>query len=141
MPSVTNTVCRILYIDDTEEDLRMLAEAVSTSGVPLEIRPAGSADEALRQLNADERFHAVILDWNLPALTGTDFLMIIRNEYPRLPVLILTGAPATVDLPAALGLGAETVIAKPADLDHWERLAHVVHGFCEDVREVNKGQG
>jgi CheY-like chemotaxis protein len=134
MPAQSETVCRVLYIDDTVEDLRMLQHAVSLAGVPVEVMQASSAPQALEYLSNSADFQVLVLDWNLPAVTGLEFLTTLRSTFPKLPVLILTGSPATVDLPAAMGLGAESVIAKPLTLDHWERLAHLLHGFCEDVQ-------
>ena len=112
----------------------MLTEAVAIAGVPIEVVSAPEADAALGRLDGGTSFHALILDWNLPAVSGMEFLGVVRQRHPKLPVMILTGAPASVDLNGAIGLGAETVIAKPLTLDHWERLAHVLYGFCEDVR-------
>lgn len=134
MPTQSEAVCRVLYIDDTIEDLRMLQQAVALAGVPVEVIQASSANQALEHLSSSGNFQVLVLDWNLPAVTGLEFLTIVRSTVPRLPVLILTGSPATVDLPGAMGLGAESVIAKPLTLDHWERLAHLLHGFCEDVK-------
>jgi DNA-binding response OmpR family regulator len=125
---------RILYVEDTPEDQRMLAEAATLAGVPLEIVPVGTAEAALDRLSDRTGFHALVLDWNLPSVTGAEFLESVRALDSKLPVLILTGEPATVDLPAAMQLGAETVYAKPPTLDHWVRLARLLHGFCEDIQ-------
>ena len=124
--------CRVLYVEDTPEDQRMLTEAVGMAGVPLDIIPASTPGSALDCLAGE--FQAVVLDWNLPATDGTEFLTEIREKQPKMPVMILTGEPATVDLSGALELGAETVVAKPLTLDHWVRLARLIHGFCEDVQ-------
>lgn len=125
---------RVLYVEDTPEDQRILTEAVRMARVPVEITPATSAGAALDLLSGGTHFDALVLDWNLPATTGIEFLTAVRSTHAKMPVLILTGEPATVDLPGAMRLGAETVIAKPLTLDHWVRLARLIHGFCEDVR-------
>ena len=134
MSPSANNFCRVLYVEDTPEDQRMLGEAVDIARVPLAIAPASSAEAALTMLGSGDHFNALVLDWNLPAVTGIEFLTRVRSTHPRIPVLILTGEPATVDLPGAMRLGAETVVAKPLTLDHWVRLARLVHGFCEDVQ-------
>jgi two-component system NtrC family response regulator len=126
--------CHVLYVEDTPEDQRMLVEAVGLAGVPVAVDHAATADAALESLAGDNEYSVLLLDWNLPAVTGVEFLARARELRPRLPILILTGEPATVDVPAAAQFGAETIVAKPLELAQWEQLANLVSGFCEDVQ-------
>jgi two-component system, chemotaxis family, chemotaxis protein CheY len=124
--------CRVLYVEDTPEDQRLLREAVSLVRVQIELTSASTADAALAALAGDAQFDVLLLDWNLPAVTGVEFLRAARSSQPTLPVLVLTGEPATVDVPKAAQLGVETIIRKPLTLEDWEGLAERLYRFCSN---------
>lgn len=129
MPST----CRLLYVEDTPEDQRMLAEAADLATVSICIVPVSSAAEATRRLCSDEAYDVLLLDWNLPAVTGPEFLATVRVTAPTLPVLVISGEPGTVDRDAAASFGVETIVRKPDNLDQWEELARRLHSFCKEV--------
>lgn len=131
------TTCRLLYVEDTPEDQRMLNEAADLAQVPMCIVPASNAEEAIRLLSRSDPFHAVLLDWNLPAVTGPEFLARLRVVTPQLPVIVITGEPGTVDRAAASALGADNVVGKPLTLENWEQLALQLYGFCEGVQAAS----
>ena len=130
MPST----CRLLYVEDTPEDQRMLNEAADLAEVPVCIVSASTADEAIRCLIRDEAYHVLLLDWNLPAVTGTEFLARVRTVAPRLPVLVVSGELGTVDGDALAKYNAELISRKPLSLEDWEALARRLYTFCESVQ-------
>ena len=126
----THAICRVLYVEDTPEDQRLLGEAIISAGVAVELVTAASAQVALELLGCGVRFDVLLLDWNLPVVTGLEFLVAARVRQPDIPALVLTGEPGTVDLAGAAGLGAPTVLRKPLMLDDWEQLAVRLYTFC-----------
>ena len=50
------------------------------------------AAERLLALHRDERFDLVIVDWNMPAMSGTAFLTQVRRDYPDVVRMILSGS-------------------------------------------------
>ena len=137
MSPQSKPICRVLYVEDTPEDQRLLGEAVSLSGVEVHITSVATAAVALQAIAERHEFDVLLLDWNLPAVTGLEFLASVRSRQPDLPVLILTGEPGTVDLPNAARFGADTVIRKPYTLEDWESLAVRLYGFCAETRAVS----
>jgi DNA-binding response OmpR family regulator len=129
--------CRLLYVEDTPEDQRMLNEAADLAGVSFCIVGASTADQAIKILLREEAFHVLLVDWNLPAVTGTEFLMKVRAVAPTLPVLVISGEPATVDRAATEKFGVEKIVRKPLALEDWERLAEQLYGFCEGVQAAS----
>jgi CheY-like chemotaxis protein len=124
--------CSILYIEDTPEDVRLLEEAIQSAGVKVELTSASTAREAIDAASSGQAVDAIILDWNLPELSGSELLGAIREYRPSTPVFVFTGAPVTVTLDEVRD-HVETVLAKPFTLEAWESFAKLLSNFCEDL--------
>lgn len=122
--------CRVLYVDDLTEDQRLLREAVNLAEVPVDVVCVSSGDKALDLLRRDGEFNFVLLDWNLPKISGSELLDDIRAIHPKLPILVLTGEPGTVSLNRSTTFDAPRVIRKPPTLDAWEDFARMLLEFC-----------
>jgi putative nucleotidyltransferase with HDIG domain len=81
---------RILIVDDEESVLASLKRSLRKED--LEIVEATSAQEALKILSQDE-VALVLSDHWMPDMKGADFLRMIRDEYPDIVRIILTGDP------------------------------------------------
>jgi PAS domain S-box-containing protein len=59
--------------------------------------------------------HLVLLDWNMPGVSGLEALTFLRERYDEvtLPVLVLTASRREEDLEAALAAGANDFVPKP----------------------------
>lgn len=99
---------RILIADD-DPTVRLIACAVvERAGMsPVE---AADGSEALAVLDSGQSIDLVLLDLDMPMLSGLDVLRAIRGR--PVPVLVMTGAEGT-DVQTALSLGAKGIIAKP----------------------------
>lgn len=58
-------------------------------------------------------FNLVILDLNLPKMSGVAVLKKVRLSKPRLPILVLTAKNRTEDIVSVFGLGADDYVIKP----------------------------
>ncbi|MCL2231653.1 MAG: response regulator [Treponema sp.] len=74
--------------------------------------------EALTLLQA-QPIHLILLDWNMPNLSGIDFLKQVRamEEYKELPIIMVTSEAAKFNVIEALKHGATDYITKPIKLD------------------------
>jgi two-component system phosphate regulon response regulator PhoB len=110
-PSPT-TLKRIGLIEDDEHLALLLRYNIEATGASVHWFADGqNAISWLRACPPD----AVILDWELPGLSGIEILRLIRC-FPgtrKLPVLMLTGRTESRDRARALSLGADAFIAKP----------------------------
>jgi two-component system, chemotaxis family, protein-glutamate methylesterase/glutaminase len=108
---------RVLVVDDSVVIRRMLTEILSSDPA---IDVAGTASngklaiQKLTQIQPD----VVVMDVEMPEMTGLEALPLIRKSHPRLPVIMFStlttrGGAATLD---ALALGATDYVAKPANL-------------------------
>lgn len=104
---------RILIVDDERSVREMFAEWLRET---FECRTAGSADEALAQLAA-ENFALVISDMMMPGRNGIELLREITAKYPETVVIMISGVDRPQRLRDALRLGAFDYLIKPCELE------------------------
>lgn len=72
-------------------------------------------------------FDALLLDWNVPDLTGIELMKRVREHHRRLPILFCTARGEEADVVKALGEGADAYLVKPVRrMELLERLESVV---------------
>ncbi len=103
---------RILIVDD-DPDIRNVVSAM-LEAVGLVAAPVGSAEEALSRVRA-ETFDLLVLDWNLPKMTGIDLCRLVRDEpaLETIPILFLTANASSQDMVEAFASGADDYVVKP----------------------------
>jgi DNA-binding NtrC family response regulator len=104
---------RILIVDDDHATSAGMADVIEEWGYEAEVADSMKAGWAsVSKLVPD----AAIVDLKLPDGSGLDLLRRVKETYPDVPVIILTGH-ATVDSAVkALKVGAEDYVTKPVDL-------------------------
>jgi len=78
----------IMIVDDEPPVRELLTDAFSRE--PWEILCAGTAEEALDIL-AQEPVDVVVSDEKMPGMSGSEFLAVVRQQYPDTIRMILTG--------------------------------------------------
>ena len=111
---------RILIVDDDPGQRSLLDSFLSSQG--FETVTATSGEQALERLRTGN-FSMMISDVRMPGLTGLETLRRARQEYPVLPVLLVTAYADIREAVDAMRDGALNYLAKPIDLD--ELLATV----------------
>jgi DNA-binding NarL/FixJ family response regulator len=106
---------KILLVDDHtlfREGLRLLLERL---GEPFEVLEAGDCVGAFAMASAHPDLALVLLDLGLPDMPGSNALGQMRERFPGLPVVVLSGRddrPAVLD---AINRGAMGIIPKSSD--------------------------
>ena len=77
---------------------------------------------AARKLAAGIGPDLIILDINMPEVTGIDMLEYIRRPggHPKLPVVMLSSETTDVQVDEALAMGADAFVFKPVTIDELE---------------------
>ena len=110
---------KMLIVDD-EKDVQWLFEKKfrneQRSDV-FDMRFAYSGEEALTLLKQPQMadLKVVLTDINMPGMSGIDLLKIIKEEYSRLPVIVITAYDDAKNRMAAYRYGADDYINKPID--------------------------
>jgi two-component system, OmpR family, KDP operon response regulator KdpE len=103
---------RVLVVDDEPQIRRVMRTALTTAGY--EVSDARSGEEAVEQLG-EEKFDLILLDVNLPGMSGLEACRLIRHEtlVPDVPIIMLTVRNAEKDIVEALDAGADDYVVKP----------------------------
>lgn len=104
----------VLIVEDDESQRDMLAILLRRN-LGLGAHLAAHGHEALKLLDtqAGAEVRLVIMDVNMPVMGGIEALEIIRQRYPALPVVMLTGSRDTDDAVNAMKMGATDYLNKP----------------------------
>lgn len=108
---------RILLVDD-DEDVRFLVSMMLTKA-GYTVKTVESGEECLDVLSAHEMPDLVILDQNMPGMSGDRTMVRIRAHFADLPILISSGQPGIEEWPCFKQKGV-AVISKPFDLAELE---------------------
>jgi chemotaxis family two-component system response regulator Rcp1 len=113
---------RILLVEDNPADAQMLRTALGKTGMPVNITHVKDGVEALECLAQAEnasQHDVVLLDLNLPRLTGFEVLEQIRSsgDLKRLPVVVMSGSMNIEEIDRCYHAGANSYICKPIHLD------------------------
>jgi len=105
---------RVLVVDDNENNREILARRLTKCGYAVSVMD--SAAGILERIKQDA-IDLVLLDIEMPNVTGLDALAAIREHYTavRLPVIMVTARSQSEDVVKALELGANDYVTKPVD--------------------------
>lgn len=103
---------KILVVDD-EESLRLTMKLkLKAAGFDVDVAEDGEA--AIEKLKA-QKFDALLLDINMPRMSGIEALGIIRQQFPQTEVIMLTGFADFSTAIECLKNGARDYLVKPID--------------------------
>ena len=113
----------IVMIEDDEGHARLIEKNVRRAGVNNEIRHFTDGTSALAHLTSDEVAGngpmLILLDLNLPDMTGIDILKILKHDdrLKRAPVIVLTTTDDKVEIQRCYDLGCNVYITKPVEYE------------------------
>ncbi len=97
----------VLVVDDDGQVRHVLARLLQSYGAEVETAPGGA--QAMTKLDHGS-YDALLLDLDMPGVTGLDVLLHVQRAAPALPVLVVTGT-----FEAERIEGAVAVLPKPVD--------------------------
>src|SRR6266550_3240139 len=123
---------RILVVEDEEKLRRVLELQLMSAG--FDVDKAASAEDGLTLV---DRADMVLSDLKLPAMSGLEFLALIRRQNAVVPVVMMTAYGSVETAVGAMKAGATDFLLKPFSLDH---LMQVVNKALEvrALRDENR---
>jgi diguanylate cyclase (GGDEF)-like protein/PAS domain S-box-containing protein len=106
--------CRILIVDDNEMNRDMLARRLERKGYVIQVADGA---RSLLECIQEEPVDLVLLDVEMPGISGLDALQTLRGCYSpiQLPIIMVTAKDQSEDIVKALDLGANDYLTKPID--------------------------
>ena len=118
----------VMVVDDSRIMRNIVKNTFAELKIPCQFIEAKNGIEALQHLQHQE-VHLVFLDWNMPELSGIDFLKKIRtiDKYKKLPIIMVTSESAKYNVIEALKAGATDYIVKPVNEKIFtEKMSHII---------------
>ena len=119
----------IVMIEDDEGHARLIEKNIRRAGILNEIVHFTDGTRALDYLFSNPNATAlVLLDLNLPDMSGTDILAKIKGEKTlrRTPVVVLTTADDKVEIERCYDLGCNMYVTKPVNYE----------SFAQTIRQL-----
>ena len=114
----------ILVVEDDRPLARILRKSIESSGHTVDI--VGDGDEALRV--ARTRAHdALVLDLQLPRLSGIEVCRRLRDDGNAVPIIMLTARGTVADRIEGLDVGADDYLPKPFSLAELQARLRALH--------------
>jgi DNA-binding response OmpR family regulator len=112
---------KVWIVDDDEEMTRAIKLMLQL--IDCEATGFFNARSATKALLTGNRPDLMILDINMPEVTGLDLLEFLRRraEWKNLPVIMLSTEAADVTVDKAMKLGADGYVTKPVTIEEMER--------------------
>ncbi len=120
---------KILVIDD-DSDIRTALRLVLTKAgyQPLLAEGGPEAIELLKQRDHSTTVSTILCDLDMPGMDGAAVVSHMRTHYPKIPIVVLSGAPPTQFLSTVGQEGVGDWIRKPATNDEvLEKVRVAVH--------------
>ena len=139
----------IIMIEDDEGHARLIEKNIRRAGISNDIKHFLDGHTALDYLFKDPEGPAlngpglVLLDLNLPDMSGTDILSKIKEDptLKRTPVVVLTTTDDKVEIQRCYDLGANVYITKPVNYESFADAIRQLGLFLAVIQVPEVGEG
>ena len=120
----------VLLVDDEVPFVETMSKRLNKRNV--EVLTAFDGKSALKELEAQNSVEVVILDVKMPGMDGIDTLKEIKNRFPLIEVIMLTGHATVESAIEGMKQGAFDYLMKPCDM---QQLIQKVSEAAEKKRQ------
>lgn len=104
---------KVLVVEDQAESRGILRDMLSEMGIT-QVFEVDDGNAGLKFVNnAPDFIDLILCDWNMPSMSGIDFLQTIRGEGINIPFLMTTGRGDQLSVVQAKNHGVNGYIRKP----------------------------
>lgn len=112
-PLPTYAGLRVLLAEDEPMATKLAQGALKVMGIT-DIVAVQDGEQALAVLEREQgQFQLIVSDWNMPKVSGLDFLREVRRRYPHMKFVMLTGKANRDFVIAAARHGVDAYVVKP----------------------------
>ena len=104
---------KAIVIDDSRATRVILKRTLTAQG--FEVLEAGDVRQAIEELEKSGPLDLALVDWNMPVMTGYEFIVEIRSRpnFASMSIMMVTTESETSQVQLALDAGANEYIMKP----------------------------
>ena len=121
---------RVLVIDDEPAVQDLLERVLVNAGHQVSV--VDSAEAALIRL-AKDRYDVIVVDNNLPRMTGLELMALVREHHPELRAIMITAYNTPAVEARARSLGVMSYVAKPFG------IVTIVGAIDDAIRDSRRG--
>ena len=113
---------KALVVDESAVMRKILTGALSKAGIE-DVIHAGDGKEAVDAVDADD-FAVVLMDWNMPVMTGIEATHTIKKRMNRAapPIVAITASAFEEEQDSFREAGADAIILKPFNIQEVNRV-------------------
>jgi DNA-binding NtrC family response regulator len=104
---------KVLLVDDEKEFAETLAERMKLRGTDVSV--CTSSSDVIKMVE-DAVYDVVVLDLKMPGMDGIEVLSALKEKFPEIQIILLTGHATLDKSMEALKLGAFDFLEKPVDI-------------------------
>ncbi len=110
---------RVLIVDDEAQFVDAVVERLGLRA--FEAHGVTNGNDALQALQ-ESSYDVVLLDVKMPGLGGLEVITQIKENWPSLQVVLLTGHGSSKDAEDGMRIGAYQYVMKPVKIDELVRI-------------------
>jgi two-component system response regulator len=134
----------VLLIEDDPGDVELTQAALAKSKLKINLNVVNDGEEALAYLRREGQYtdavrpNLILLDLNLPGLSGLEVLSSIKRDQrlKLIPVVVLTTSDAETDIVESYQLGANCYVTKPLGLKDFAKIVNSIEDFWFTVVQL-----
>ncbi|WP_254412166.1 response regulator [Dyadobacter diqingensis] len=132
---------KIIYIaDDDEDDRLFISDAIRKLDLEIKIVEAADGDDLLHLIeseNTEEANILILLDMNMPRVTGIEVLQTIRanNKLKHIPAVMISTSSDKTLIDEAYQTGINAFIKKPNNYDGFIKIAQALQTCFFDFEQ------
>ncbi|MCP4567120.1 MAG: response regulator [FCB group bacterium] len=105
---------RVLVVDDSQIMRRIITGTLSKLGIDgLEVMEAANGQEAVDAAQEQSDIGLILMDWNMPVMTGIEAVEAIRKSQNSTPIVMVTTEGEKQKVIEAIKAGANDYLVKP----------------------------
>ncbi|MEZ4948945.1 MAG: response regulator [Saprospiraceae bacterium] len=124
---------KVLLVEDNPADAQLTLLAFKTFSPQTELKIFSNGRHLLKYL--DEQIHLdislILLDLNMPVMNGREILHLLQENHlwSTIPAVVFSSSKHRDDVEECYSLGAKAYVAKPFDLQEFEKTIAAIAGF------------
>ncbi len=134
----------VLLIEDDLGDVELTETALSRSKLRVNLHVVNDGEEALAYLRQEGQYtnasrpSLILLDLNLPGLSGLEILSAIKSDHSlkSIPVVILTTSDTNTDILKSYETGVNCYVTKPIGLKEFIKTVNAIEDFWLTVVQL-----